>query len=121
MTEWFLNNQPLADLGITLSSGTKTTHGPSSVNLKRACNHDAVPLLSYGDAAVLSYKIDDGDVVVFFRGKCMTVPRYGDAGGEGQSYEILDAWAELETTIYQESWGYGELDEEAEEIGRAHV
>lgn len=118
MITWKLNGTPLDQLGLTLASGEKTSHGPSRMMLQRDCNFDAARALAYLAPAVLTWSEDGGADTVYFRGKCMTAPAYGSPDAEGHTYEIADAWAEMETTIYQESWGYGELLDEEDE---AHV
>ena len=99
---WLLNGETLASLGLKAVSGTFRTQGVSSMVLERVSDFDATELLAYGTSATLTR-----DGVKFFQGKIDSIPKHGSDQEEGQIYEIVDAWADLETTIYQEQWGVG--------------
>jgi hypothetical protein len=116
MITWYLNDVEISTLGLSIIGGQKRSHGVSSINIKRAANFDAAHLLAYDADVVISYVVDDADPVIYFQGKCKTPNRYGSAREESQSYTIEDAWSELESTIYQESWGFGELEDEEDRV-----
>lgn len=107
---WKLNNEILADLDMRIVSGSFRAATVSSLRLEHDVNFDDSPKYAYGDTVAIKYN-DGGSDVTFFTGKVISVPKYGAASGEGQSYEIADVWEELDRTIYQEEWGYTEATE----------
>jgi hypothetical protein len=113
---WYLNGEEMAAQKLVLVSGSKTAHAAGRMVIRTGEAFDGTPLLAYGDEVVISYQEDGDEPVIFFQGKCVTVPRYASAAREGMDYEIEDAWAEMERTPYQESWGYGILAEEGENV-----
>lgn len=99
---WTLNDSTLAALGLTLVGGSFHSYGVSSMRLARDCDFDAAPLFSFGADVILAR---DGAPV--FQGKVDSNPTAADGQAEGQSLTIVDAWADLMTTGYQEEWAYG--------------
>lgn len=102
MSAWTLNDSTLASLGLALSRISFRAQGASECTLSRACDFDAPPLLSYGQAAALKL---NGNLV--FQGKVASAPVEASGPREGQSILLRDAWEELEQTIYQEEWFTG--------------
>lgn len=99
---WTIGGQPLAELGLSIARGDFRAGAPSSLVLRRTADFTAAPLFAYGAPVAL---VRDGDT--FFQGKVVTVPRFGDAAGEGHEIVIVDAWQDLEDTIYLEPWAVG--------------
>lgn len=102
MTTWTLNGSSLSALGLRIVYGHFQVQGVSTMHLERAVEFDAVEAYGYGAAVSL---VRDG--IPYFQGKVTSTPKYGDAGSEGQTMEISDAWADFEETIYQEEWATG--------------
>ena len=92
----------LESLGITLASLDFVSHGPGKAVLEIAGAFDATAPIAYGDDVKIIR--NDGSDVVVFRGRARTLPRWGSGTSEGYAIDIIDAWADLEETIYQENW-----------------
>jgi hypothetical protein len=99
---WTLNDSRLDLLGLTLVSGHFRSYGVSTMRLERACDYDATPLFTFGTPVLLAR-----DGVPVFQGKIHSNPVRASGAVEGQSLEISDAWADLETMVYQEPWALG--------------
>lgn len=106
MITWQLNGTDLGTIGLRLISGSFRTMGPSVMRIERSSAFDATELLAYGTAVTLT-RVVDSVPTKFFQGKVTSVPKGGNAESEYQVYDIEDAWAELEQTIYQEEWALG--------------
>lgn len=104
---WLVNGVDVAELGITVAGGEFRTQGVSTARLVVGTDFDAPQVLATGSAVVLSKSVG-GVATVVFRGKVAPVSKYAEVGGEGQSYPLEDAWADLERTTYQELWALGE-------------
>lgn len=105
----------LESLGITLVGGQFVSHAAGSVRLEIAESFSAASPVAYGDDVRIIR--NDGSDVTFFRGKCRTVPRYGQPLAEGLQVEILDAWEDLAQTVYQEQWNAFQASGEAYVLG----
>lgn len=99
---WTINGSTPAALGLELVGGSFRTGAPGEVTFRRVAAFDAAPLYSYGDTVSI---VRDG--TQFFSGKVASRPVYGRAASEGQVVRIVDAWQDLEDTIYQEPWAVG--------------
>lgn len=104
--EWRVNGTPLADVGLTLAGGGFRTQGVSFATFDIAADFDAAEVWAYGTSVTLSHA--DGETVTpFFRGRIKRIGKEGRPEYEGHDYALEDAWADLEATIYQETWGIG--------------
>lgn len=99
---WTINGSTPAALGLELVGGSFRTGAAGEVTFRRVAAFDAAPLYSFGDTVSI---VRDG--TQFFRGKVASRPVYGRAASEGQVVRIVDAWQDLEDTIYQEPWAVG--------------
>lgn len=110
---WKINGVTLASLGLRMVGGNHRTHGASSMSFERDAAFDAAEAsgLEYGDTAILTWEDPDdeeGGPVNFFQGTVVSVPKYGNTTDEGQVIVVEDAWGQLERTVYQEAWNYGD-------------
>jgi hypothetical protein len=103
---WKANGTDFTELGISIAAGSFRAHGASILQLEADVPFDVTPLFTYNEAVVITYEDEIGGGDTYFQGRCVSIPRYGSGSGEGQYYEIADAWEQLERTIYQEKWGY---------------
>ncbi|MCW1887722.1 hypothetical protein OKA04_23495 [Luteolibacter flavescens] len=101
-TNWAINGQSLAALGLEFAGGTFNTGTASIMTLRRVADMDEADVLAWGAAVTLTR-----DGVPFFQGKVDSLPTSATGTSEGQDIEIVDAWQELEQTTYKESWGAG--------------
>lgn len=99
---WTINGSTPAALGLEIVGGSFRTGAPGEMTLRRVAAFDATPLYSYGQTVSLVR----GDTQ-FFRGKVVSRPVYGRPASEGQTIRVMDAWQDLEDTIYQEPWAVG--------------
>ena len=104
---WSINGTPVSTMGLKVVSGEKIAHGVSKMRLERVANFDAPQILSYGQEVSITCTGPTGGTLQYFQGKVAKVPKQGSGSSEGQSYEIQDAWADIEKTIYMEPWGVG--------------
>ena len=102
MPVWTLNDTPLDVLGLRLEGGHFRAQGVSTMRLERDCDYDAAAIFAFGAAVTLKR---DADTV--FQGRVDSLPVAADGDGEGHGLTLVDAWADLEKTIYQEEWAYG--------------
>ena len=102
-TEWEMNGQPLANLGLTIVRGGFRTASPSFILFDAAKDVDAVEVFAFGTEVTLVRK-DGADTYNFFRGRISPITKFASPEYEGHSYVLEDAWAQLERTIYQEKW-----------------
>jgi hypothetical protein len=100
--EWSINSLPLDAAGVRVAGATFRTMAPSVLRLERHTAFDATETLAFGAAVTITR-----GSTIFFQGKVASVPKGGTAEDEYQAVEVEDAWAELEATIYQETWGLG--------------
>ena len=102
MSDWTVNGSSADTLGLRVTAGAFRTQGASTMTLQRAVDFDEAAALEFGDAVILAH-----GGTKFFQGK-VSGSGAGAAGPEeGQQIEVVDAWQELEDTIYQEPWAYG--------------
>ena len=116
MILWKINGTALATLGLRMVAGNMRTHGPSSMQLDRDAAFDAAEPsgLQYGDAVVLTWEDTDDEEptpVPYFQGTVISVPKYGNVSDEGQTIVVEDAWGQLERTIFQDTWNYGDTSQ----------
>lgn len=91
----------LASLGIESCQVTFRTQAVSELELEIGQDFDASEIFSHG-AAVVLYRAGTR----FFQGKVARRPRVAEEGSEARTVLVLDAWDELERTVYQEVWAY---------------
>jgi hypothetical protein len=65
---------------------------------------DSTALFAFGDEVVLTRTVDAGSPVVWFRGRCVQVPRRGDARAEELDYLIAGPWWYAENLVFQQIW-----------------
>ena len=100
MATFLINGTAPAALGLRVVGGTFAEGGVSSVTLDAVRPCDDWEILGYNAAVTITR---DGSS--FFKGKVRSIPKACPAGSaESQTYVIEDAWADLETTTYQEPW-----------------
>jgi hypothetical protein len=99
---WLINSSSPETLGLRAVRGTDRTQAPSTVTLERSGAYGAAEILSVGDAVTV-YR----DAAKFFQGKVTGIQKSAKGSNQGQDIEVSDAWAELEATVYQENWYYG--------------
>jgi len=99
---WTIAGQSLAELGLTFAGGAFRSGAPSVLRLRQQAAFDAAPLFSYGTPVAL---VRDG--APYFQGKVASIPRFGRGSSEGQEIQLVDAWQDLEDTIYLEPWAVG--------------
>jgi len=99
---WAINGTSFAAAGIEDASVNFRTGSASSMSLQLDAAYDAAGLLAYGAPVVVTR-----NGTPFFRGRAMSPQPSADDSSEGQSIEIVDAWQDLEDTIYQEPWAVG--------------
>ena len=100
---WLINGSTPAALALRVVRGSFRTQTASTITLARLALYDAAESLSVGDAVTLTR-----DGTKFFQGKVANISKAATGPGEGQDLEITDAWADLESTVYQENWYYGD-------------
>jgi len=103
---WKINGVKLEDLGLSVVACSMRVQAVSSVTLELGCDFDAAQLFTEREPVTLS-RVEDGVTIPYFTGQVTSVPKHGDGASEGHQYVIEDAWAQLETTVYQETWGLG--------------
>lgn len=103
---WKIDGTDLAALGLTLAGGSFRTQGVSHCALDAALEFDAAQAFDHGDEVTLQ-RVDGMTTTPFFRGKVRRIPKSARGDYEGHAYVIEDAWADLETTVYQEKWRIG--------------
>jgi hypothetical protein len=99
MSTWLINDATPESFGVEVMGGQFRSGAASSVQLRCTRNFDAAELFAYG--ATVTIKRDG---VKFFTGKVRATPKAGSADAEGHDYLVEDLWADLERTVYQESW-----------------
>lgn len=99
---WTIAGQSLDELGLTLAGGTFRSGAPSVLRLRQQAAFDAAPLFAYGTSVAL---VRGG--ATYFQGKVASIPRFGRGSSEGQEIQLVDAWQDLEDTIYLEPWAVG--------------
>ena len=98
---FLLNGHTPASLGLTVVGGEFRSGSASSIRVEAAEDFDAVSLTEWGHGTDVACTVDSAP---FFSGKVKLIPTAASAEREGRSYLIEDAWAELETCTYQETW-----------------
>lgn len=99
---WTINGISFETAGVESARVTFRAGAPSSMQIQLAADYDAAALLSFGTAVTVAR-----DGTAYFRGKAKSPQPSADGNSEGQSIEIVDAWQDLEDTIYQEPWAVG--------------
>jgi hypothetical protein len=99
---WAINGTSFATAGVESATASFRAGAASTLRLQLATPYDAAALLGYDAAVTVTC-----DGTAYFRGKARSTRPSADGNSEGQSIEIVDAWQELEDTIYQEPWAVG--------------
>lgn len=89
-------------LDIVIVGGEFASARPSTVILEAVTDFDGAEVFEYGDEIEITR-----DGAAFFAGTVRAIPKSADESGERQRYQVEDAWAALEKTIYQEEWSDG--------------
>jgi len=103
MVTWLINGSSPETLGLRVAGGSFKAQAVSSVALERTAAYDAAESLSYGDAVTITRAGTN-----FFQGKVTGVGKAATGNDQGQDIEVSDAWSDLEETVYQETWYYGD-------------
>ncbi|MCW1926275.1 hypothetical protein OKA05_27220 [Luteolibacter arcticus] len=99
---WAINGTALSALGLEFAGGTFNTGTRSIMSLRRVVDMDAAEILPWGTAVTLTR-----NGTAFFQGKVNSLPTSATGTSEGQEIDIVDAWQDLEDTIYKEEWPAG--------------
>jgi len=99
---WAINGTPFDQAGVESAVATFRAGAPSEMRLGLVRAYDAAPLVSYGAAVTITC-----DGTAYFRGRARAIQPSANESTEGQTMEIVDAWQDLEDTIYQEPWAAG--------------
>jgi hypothetical protein len=86
-------------LDIVIVGGEWASARPSTVMLEAVTAFDGTEVFEYGDTIEITR---DGSP--YFTGTVRAIPKSANGSGERQRYQVEDAWADLEKTIYQELW-----------------
>lgn len=102
-TIWKINGTILQDLGVSDLRGEIMSHGPGSIAFDARRDFLLGDLFAYDSEIILS-RVDGTSETVVFAGHCKTNPIEATDNSERVGIEVFDSWADLEETIYEESW-----------------
>lgn len=107
MTQWWINDVLLADAGISGMTASFRTQATSQLSFSTVALFDAAPGFAYRADVVIKRGDTLGAATKFFQGKIDRSNRAASPANEIHDYHVVDAWQDLEDTIYQESWKVG--------------
>jgi hypothetical protein len=99
MSTWLINDQTPESLGLEVVGGQFRSGFASSVQLRCVRAYEAEDLFAYNSTVTIKR-----DGTKFFVGKVRAIPKSASDQHEGHDYIVEDAWAEMERTVYQETW-----------------
>jgi hypothetical protein len=99
---WAINGTSLAELGLEFVGGTFNTGTRSIMTLRKTGDFTAAEDFPWGTPVTLTR-----NGVAYFQGNVNSLPHSASDADESQEIQIVDAWQDLEETIYKESWSAG--------------